>query len=98
MGKLEENVQRMDVLAGMIIDVSNKVSLAQAESINEHPKYRSSNHRKLIHDKNEFVSELMTRIADCRKMKLNQVDKATLDTTIARLNEKLYEATSLTII
>ncbi len=94
MGKLEENVQRMDVLAGMIVDVSNQ----QAEFGIGRLKYRSSIHRRLIRDKNGFVSELMTRIADCRKMNLDQVDKATLDTTIARLNEKLYVATSLTIL
>jgi hypothetical protein len=94
MKKLEENVQRMDVLAGNIIDVSNQ----QAESANGHLKYRSSNHRRLVHDKNGFVSELMTIITDCRKMNLNQVDKATLDMTITRLNKKLYAATSMTIL
>lgn len=94
MSKLEENVQRMNVLAGKIIDVSNQ----QAESANGNLRYPLSGHRRLIHDKNGFVSELMTIIADCRKMNLNQTDKAKLDMTITRLNEKLYAATSLTIL
>lgn len=40
----------------------------------------------------------MTLVAECRKMKLNQTDRAKFDTTITKLNEKLYEATSMTIL
>lgn len=92
--KLEENIQQMNDLTGKIIHISNQ----QVESANANLKYRVSSQRKQINNKNGFVSELMTVIADCRKMKLNQVDKATLDTTITRLNERLYEATSLIIL
>jgi hypothetical protein len=92
--KLEENIRQMNALTGKIIHVSNQ----QVEFANANLKYRVSSQRKQINDKNGFVSELMTVIADCRKMKLNQADKATLDTTITRLNERLYEATSLIIL
>jgi len=84
----------MNVLAMQIIEVSTQL----AQPINENLKYRKSLHRQQRDSKNEFIGELMTLIAECRKMKLNQTDKASLDTAITRLNEKLYEATSLTIL
>ena len=84
----------MNVLAKQIIEVS--IQLAQP--VNENLKYRHSIHRQLSDSKNGFISELMTLIAECRKMSLNQTDKARLDTAINRLNKKLYEATSLTIL
>ena len=93
MSTIEEKIQHMNGLATQIIDVSVQI----AQPTNENLKFSLSNHRKYKHDKNVFVSELMTIIADCRKMNLNQTDKAKLDTTLTRLNEKLYEATSLTI-
>jgi hypothetical protein len=40
----------------------------------------------------------MTLIAESRKMKLNNAERAQLDTAITGLNKKLYEATSLTIL
>lgn len=94
MSTIEEKIHHMNALATQIIDVSVQI----AQPTNENLKFSLSNHRKHKHDKNVFVSELMTVIADCRKMNLNQTDKAKLDTTITRLNEKLYAATSLTIL
>ncbi len=84
----------MNVLAKQIIEVS--IQLAQP--VNENLKYRHSIHRQQRNSKNEFIGELMTLLAECRKMNLNQTDKAKLVATITRLNEKLYEATSLTIL
>lgn len=84
----------MNVLAMQII----KVSTQQPQPVNENLKYRLSIHRQQRDSKNEFISELMTLVAECRKMNLNQTDKAKLDTAITRLNKKLYEATSLTIL
>jgi hypothetical protein len=94
MSTIEEKIEHMDVLATQIIDVSVQI----AQPTNENLKFSLSSHRKHKHDKNGFVSELMTVIADCRKMNLNQTDKVKLDTTLTRLNEKLYAATSLTIL
>ncbi len=94
MSTIEEKIQHMNGLATQIIDASVQI----AQPTNENLKFSLSNQRKYKHDKNVFVSELMTVIADCRKMNLNQTDKAKLDTTITRLNEKLYAATSLTIL
>ncbi|MFY3740905.1 MAG: hypothetical protein HMLIMOIP_001350 [Candidatus Nitrosomirales archaeon] len=84
----------MNVLATQIIEVS--IQLAQP--VNENLKHHHSIRRQLRDSKNGFISELMTLIAECRKMSLNQNDKASLDTAINRLNKKLYEATSLTIL
>ena len=84
----------MNVLAMQIIEVS----LQHAQPVNENLKYRVSLQRQQRNSKNEFISELMMLIAECRKMNLSQTDKAKFDTAITRLNEKLYEATSLTIL
>ena len=84
----------MNVLARQITEVS--IQLAQP--VNENLKYRHSIYRQQKDSKNEFIRELMTLIAECRKMNLNQTDKAKLDIAMTRLNKKLYEATSLTIL
>ena len=84
----------MNVLATQIIEVS--IQLAQPADGNL--KYRNSMQRQQRNSKNQFISELMMLIAECRKMNLNQIDKAKFDTAITRLNEKLYEATSMTIL
>ncbi len=84
----------MNALARQIIEVS--IQLAQP--VDENLKYRNSIHRQQRDSKNEFICELMTLIAECRKMNLNQTEKAKLDTAITILNEKLYEATSLIIL
>ena len=84
----------MNVLAEQIIEMSTQL----AQPGNENLKYRNSVHRQQRDSKNELISELMTLIAECRKMNLNQTDKAKLDATITRLNNDLYEATSLIIL
>ena len=84
----------MNVLATQIIEIS--IQLAQPADGNL--KYRNSMQRQQRNSKNQFIRELMTLISECRKMNLNQIDKAKFDTAITRLNEKLYEATSLTIL
>jgi len=92
--KIDENLQRINDLATQIIEVS--VQLAQPTDGNL--KYRNSIHKQQRNSKNQFIRELMTLVAECRKMKLNQNDKAKFDKAITRLNEKLYEATSMTIL
>jgi len=84
----------MNDLAAQIIDVS--VQLAQPSDGNL--KYRTSIHKQQRNSKNQFIRELMTLVAECRKMKLTNADKAKFDTAITKLNEKLYEATSMTIL
>ncbi len=92
--KIEENIERMNALASQIIEVS----VHQAQSANENLKYRLSMHKQQRQSKNEFIGKLMTLVAECRNMNLNQADKAKLDTALSKLNRKLYEATSLTIV
>ncbi len=94
MSTIEEKIQHMNGLATQIIDASVQI----AQPIDENLKSSLSNQKKYRHDKNVFVSELMTVIADCRKMNLNQTDRAKLDTALSKLNRKLYAATSLTIL
>jgi len=84
----------MNVLARQIIEVS----IQQAQPVNENLKYRRSIHKHQRDSKNEYIGELMTLLAECRKMSLNPTDKASLDAAITKLNKKLYEATSLTIL
>ena len=84
----------MNALATQIIDAS----VQSAQPTNENRKYRDSIRRKQKHTKNVLISELMTLIAECRKMNLSQNDRASLDTAITRLNKKLYDATSLVIL
>ncbi len=84
----------MNVLAKQIIEVS----IVQAQPAKENLKYRNFIHKQQRKSKDEFIGELMTLLAECRKMNLNQTDKAKLDRAMTRLNEKLYAATSLTIL
>jgi len=84
----------MNALAGQIVEVSTQ----QAQPVNENLKYRLSIYKQQRQSKNVLISELMTLVAECRKMNLNQTDKAKLEAAITRLNKKLYEATSLTIV
>jgi len=94
MSTIEEKIHHMNALATQIIDVS--VQIAQPTSSNL--KYRVSIHKQQKQTKNVLISELMTLIEGCRKMNLNQTDKASLDAAITKLNKGLYEATSLTIL
>lgn len=94
MRKIEEKMQRMNALATQIIDIS----VQSAQPTNGNLKYRVSIQRQQRYTKNALISELMTLIAECRRMSLNQTDKASLDASITRLNSKLYQATSLTIL
>jgi len=84
----------MNALATQIIDTS----VQETQLANENLKYRVSIQRQQRNSKNALISELMTLIAECRKMNLNHTDKASLDAAITRLNKKLYEGTSLTIL
>lgn len=84
----------MNVLAGQIVEVC----IQQAQPVNGNLKYRLSIHKRQRQSKNELISELMTLVAECRKMNLNQTDKAKLDAAVNRVNKKLYAATSLTIL
>ncbi len=83
----------MNVLANQIIEVS--IQLAQP--IEENLKYGRSIQKKQRQTKNESISELMTLVAESRKMNTSETNKAELDAAINSLNKKLYEATSLTI-
>ncbi len=94
MSTIEEKIQHMDALATQIIDVSVQI----AQPTNSNLKYRVSIHKQQKQTKNVLISELMTLIDECRKMNLNQTDKASLDAAITRVNKGLYEATSLTIL
>lgn len=84
----------MSVLARQIIEVS----VQETQSVHENLRYRVSVQKRQRQSKNALVSELMTLIAESRKMKLNNAERAQLDTAITGLNKKLYEATSLTIL
>lgn len=84
----------MSVLARQIIEIS----VQETQSVQENLRYRVSVQKRQRQSKNVLVSELMTLIAESRKMKLNNAERAQLDTAITGLNKKLYEATSLTIL
>lgn len=94
MSTIEEKIEHMNALATQIIDVS--VQIAQPTTSNL--KYRVSIHKQQKQTKNVLISELMALIEECRKMRLSQTDKASLDAAITKLNKSLYEATSLTIL
>ncbi len=84
----------MNVLASQIIEVS--VQLAQP--VNENLGYNRSIQKRQRQSKSESISELMTLIAECRKMNTDETNKAALDAAITSLNKRLYAATSLTIL
>jgi len=84
----------MSVLARQIIEIS----VQETQTVHENLRYRVSVQKRQRQSKNALVSELMTLIAESRKMKLNNAERAQLDTAITGLNKKLYEATSLTIL
>ncbi len=92
--EIEEKMREMHVLATKIVVVSKEIMV----SADENDNFRLSAQRKRKHSKNEFISQLMTLIADCRKMNLSEGDRASLDVTVTRLNNELYAATSLTIV
>jgi len=84
----------MNALATQIIEVSTQLAQPADGSL----KHRNALHKQHRNSKNQFTRELMMLIAECRKMNLSQSDKAKFDTAITKLNEKLYEATSMTIL
>ncbi len=92
--KIEEKIQRMNALTKQIIEMS----VQSAQPVTENRKNRASLIRQQKQTKNASISELMSLIAECRKMNLNEADKATLEAAITKLNKKLYDATSLTIV
>jgi hypothetical protein len=94
MSEIKEKIQRMNELAKQIIEVS----IQEAQTSNDNFKYRLAAQKQQRQSKNVLISELMTLIAECRKMNLNQDERAGLDTAITRLNKRLYEATSLVIL
>jgi hypothetical protein len=94
MNEIEKKMQHMDVLAEQIIEISHR----EVESSKDTLRFRHSVQKKLRQSKNELISELMTLISECRKMRLSQAENARLDTAITGLNKKLYEATSLVIL
>ncbi len=83
----------MNILAEQIIELCGQMS----RTINESPKFRHSVQKRQRDSKNLFVGQLMSLVAECRKMDLNQTDKAKFDSAVSKLNERLYEATSLII-
>ena len=92
--KIEQDIQRMNILATQIIEVSRELAQPGSENL----RYRNSVHKRQRDSKSQLISELMQLIAECRKMNLNQTDRAKFDAAITTLNKKLYEATSLTIL
>lgn len=93
--KIQDKIEQMNLLTKQIIELSIQ---DKQSSMEENLRYRDSVQRRQRQLKNALISELMTLIAESRKMNLSQIDRASLDTTITRLNKKLYEATSLIIL
>jgi hypothetical protein len=77
-----------------IIEISNQATHSPTEDL----KHRVSFQKQQKQAKNDLVSELMTLLSESRKMKLNESDSPLLDASLTKLNKKLYEATSLTIL
>ena len=94
MSEIKKKMQRMNEITEQIIEISIRDAQSSADTL----RFRNSAQRKLRQSKNVLISELMTLIAECRKMTLSQTEIANLDTTITKLNKRLYEATSLVIL
>ncbi len=84
----------MNSISMKIIEISNQATHSPTEDL----KHRVSFQKQQKQAKNDLVSELMTLLSESRKMKLNESDSALLDASLTKLNKKLYDATSLTIL
>ena len=91
---IKENIKRMNSLGAQIIEISTQATQPPTEDL----RHRVSFQRQQKKAKNDLVGELMTVLSESRKMKLNESDTALLDGSLTKLNKKLYEATSLTIL
>jgi len=94
MSDIKENIKRMNAVGEKIIEISTQATRPSDGDLRHHVAFQ----RKQKQTKNDLVSELMTLLSESRKMKLNESDSALLKASLTKLNNKLYEATSLTIL
>jgi hypothetical protein len=91
---IKENIKRMNSIGAQIIEISTQATQPPTEDL----RHRVAYQRQQKQAKNDLVGELMTLLSQSRKMKLDESDSALLNASITKLNKKLYEATSLTIL